>query len=774
MIIKSIVLFGVLGCLVFLLSARIGSLPSQGAFLNPLTGFWCNAEPVKPAISDSRRVRGIMNDVVVRYDEDLIPHIFGGDDHDLYFAQGYATAKARLWQMDWLMHIAAGRLSEIVRDGERHDIFYRRIGIKRAAERSLEAALADPSTRTMLEAYSDGVNAFIGQLSPKDYPIEFKLMNYKPEKWQPLYSLLILKMMGETMSGGEPQFAMTNALIKFGKDTTEDLYGPASAIRKETVLGSNNWALDGRRTANGFPLLANDPHLGITLPSIWYQVQLTSPAENVEGVSIPGIPCVIIGFNQQIAWGQTNAAIDVVDWIHLTFKGHLNDEYWDGTGWRKTERVVETYKLKDSRVISDTIIYTDFGPVVYDGGRHQVGSFSRQLHEEEGFAMRWTLHQPSNDLKGFYLLNRAQNYDDYRMALTNICCPTQNFAFADKQGDIALTTAGAIPIRMSRQHQFVLECDSARREWTGFIAGSRLPSLKNPVSGLLYSANEPIGEASGPYIIDGHFANPARSVRINERLGYMTHATVDSMRLLQNDAYSEIAKVVLPVLLRRLDANACASHANIVKMLQEWDLRFHASSAAAVVFQEWWHQLYSALWEDDIDGVSVRIPWPDESKTISILVSDTNSHWIDNIRTTQRETMQSLVNTSFLKTIAVLQQRFGSQPDKWNWDNARNTVIRHLGGMDAFSSIIRNSDGAPNTINALSDNSGPSWRMVVELGPSIVGYGILPGGESGNPGSYYYDDNLPLWEEGKLKPLLFMHNESEHRENILMTLTLKK
>ena len=352
--------------LTWALNTKHGDVPPFGKLLSPYRGFWRNAEaasdfPAQQALA----LPGLQAPVTVRYDDHRVPHIFAQNDHDLYYAQGYLTARDRLWQMDFIAHVAAGRLAEIVGPARLEtDRFFRRMGLKYGAEKSLAVAMADPTISTVLTAYADGANAYIGGLTPATYPFEYKLLDYAPEPWKPLNSALILKYMAFDLSGRSDDLRMSNALGKYGPAVMRDLF-PDYPVREDPIvpvgtpldfdplpvppvpesfsadysgltpqnepdkdLGSNNFAVSGAKSASGYPLLANDPHLQFNLPSIWYQVQLAAPGANTYGVSIPGAPFIIIGFNEQVAWGVTNVAADVLDWYQLKFKDNTQREYW--------------------------------------------------------------------------------------------------------------------------------------------------------------------------------------------------------------------------------------------------------------------------------------------------------------------------------------------------------------------------------------------------------------------------------------------------------------
>lgn len=807
-LIKSSLAVLLLIAFIWALDSRLGSTPPLGKLLSPTTGLWKNAESGIATGNQSVSVKGIKSGVSVKYDKNYVAHVFADNDYDLYFAQGYVTAKDRLYQMDRQVRTASGTMAEVMGEPElHHDMFYRRIGIAYAAERSIGYVMQDPQTKTMLEAYTDGVNAYIDQLSPADYPVEFKIYNYAPQRWKPVNSLLILKLMSEELTGGESEFDMTNALGRFGIDTLRDLFSqtlageepvvpkntqwqftqvpvpnsskdPAQlqrrliALKDRDGIGSNNWAVDGRSTASGYPMLANDPHLKLTLPTVWYQVQLQQPGMNVYGVSLPGIPGITIGFNDHVAWGQTNSALDVVDWYRIKFKDRSAGEYWYNDKWTSTNKSIQEYKVRNGRTAYDTIVYTHHGPVVYDGLTHILYGHHYGLSPAEGFAMRWAMHDVSNDLKTTYLLNRAKNYEDYRQALSYLSCPAQNFVFASSDKNIAIDCNGKIPLRYKSQGTFVLDGSDPADDWHGWIPMDQLPSVKNPERGFVSSANQPITDSTYPYPIQGWFASYSRAKHINDKLRTMKAANIDSFRLMQADAYSEIAARTLPEMLKYLDRSKFKDDAEIIDEISKWDYTFHKHSRAPLIFSEWQHQFYDSVWMDNMNAENIAVPWPNVDRT-ALLFNDVNAYWIDNIRTPQKETIGDLINSSFAGTLKTLKEKYGSFGGNWAWTRVMGYELRHMGRIPSFG-LRYEADGGPNTINALVGGHGPSWRMVVELGPQVKGYGALPGGQSGNPGSFYYDNLFPAWSNGKLNELVFLKSKDDNNDQIKSVLTFKK
>src|SRR5678815_2746860 len=421
--------------LIFLLNKKWGSIPPLGKFLSPQHGFWQNAEATNADFNADLKFPNLKGKVNVYFDERLVPHVFADNNEDLYFVQGYLHAKFRLFQMELQTMYAAGRLSEIFGNNPaiiRVDRETRRSGMVYGAQNALKEFEADPLSKATCDAYTAGVNAYIENLTEAQLPLEYKLLGWKPEKWTNLKIALFLKQMSRTLAGQADDLELTNekGVIPFSEfkilypqvpdslipivpaGTAFDAPGivpikPPSADslyfgKKDTVAlgeiikqdpnnGSNNWAVAGSRTKSGVPILCNDPHLDLTFPSIWYEMQLNSPDVNVYGASFPGSPNVIIGFNDQVAWGVTNSQRDVKDFYVIRFKDDSKKQYWFNNQWLATQIQIDTLRVRGAKDIYDTIAYTMFGPVMFDK------SFPDTLAKDKAIACRWAAHDPSND-----------------------------------------------------------------------------------------------------------------------------------------------------------------------------------------------------------------------------------------------------------------------------------------------------------------------------------------------------------------------------------------
>ena len=793
--------------LIWALQTKFGSLPPVGKFLNPCNGFWQNADSKHVLTVEKLKITGLQQPVSVKYDEHMIPHIFAKNDHDLYLTQGYVTARDRLWQMDIQTRSASGRLAEIV--GEKAlplDSYHRRMGMVYGAENTLRGMMKDPQMVIVINAYTEGINSYIHDLVPRNYPIEFKLLDYAPEEWKPINCAFLLKLMSETLAGGSNQFAMTNTLQHFGPQVMNDLFpdqyfhedpvipvltkwsfkplptpkpsvsylaqqNNIKPVEKGDGIGSNNWVIAGSKTTSGYPILANDPHLNLTFPSIWYQAQLVAPGINVNGVSLPGAPGIVIGYNNKISWGVTNVDADVLDWYEIKFKDASKNEYWYNHKWNKTTRRIEVINIRGKKPFIDTVIYTHHGPVVYETASKKPAKSFQNI--PVGDALRWIAHDESNDLKTFYLLNRGKNYNDYRKALSYYTAPAQNFIFAGNDKDIALTPNGKYPLKFKDQGKFILDGSDPADDWQGFIPADQNPTAKNPVQGFLSSANQSSVGPTYPYYINWQQGTYERGKRINTRLAAMNNANIDSMRILQTDNYSIFADDALGTMIKYLDVTKFDNNElKVINILKKWNKRFDANEIGASIFSNWWDNFYEMTWTDEFGKPNTKYRWPSRDRTEQLLITDPKSKWFDDKRTAEVETVTDMLNKSFAKTVIQLYKKNGQPGEKWQWGNVKQTYINHLANIPGLGTGQFKTGGTSGVVNALIDGHGPSWRMVVQMGPVVKGYGIFPGGQSGNPGSYFYDDMLNNWKVGKLNELLFLQTDTEQSNRIRSILTL--
>lgn len=778
-------------------------LPVLGNFLNPFSGFWQNAEPARPFEGEDleRALPGLQGPVEVVWDDMLVPHIFAQSFNDAVMVQGYVTARHRLFQMDLLSRQTAGRLSEVI--GPRTleiDRLTRRRGIPWAAEKDWQSWKQSPRTAQMLEAYAAGVNAYIGQLTAASLPVEYKILNFKPEAWSPLKTALIVENMIDALNGRDEDLAATNSLALFGRDTFDYLYPrwnlnqvpivpdtgqwadiapigapqPAPALRRsggstppgrslpasdDDLNGSNNWAVAGSRTRSGHPMLCNDPHLPLRLPHIWYIQQIQTPGANCYGAVVPGVPGIAIGFNDDIAWGFTNVSQEVADWYQIRWTDDRHTAYLVDGQPRQAELRVEEIRVKGQPTVYDTVRYTSWGPVVYDDP-------SEPLHD---CAYRYTTHDAPTpeSLYEFLNISAAKNYEDYRKAIPGVDCLSQNIAFASRNGAIAITVQGRFPARRFEQGRFVQDGSASANAWSGYIPEEQLPTLRNPSRGFVFSANQHSTPLTYPYYYLGNF-DQSRARRIYERLNGMRNITVDSMKSLQLDNFSRRAADALPALLLRLDrAKLDDRDKALLATLEKWDYRYEADATAPSLYEMWYDSAYAHTW-DEMEALrqqKTAVLMPESWRFVEILRADSASIFFDRPNTPARETASDIVTQSFLEMAEAAEKL---PPEDMIWSKRKGFILSHLvPAFTAFSRTDLRVGGSRNSPNAISANHGPSWRMIVELGTPVQALGVYPGGQSGNPGSRFYDNFVDAWAKGEYYELLFLPSAGENNARIL-------
>lgn len=801
--IKAIISIFFLIGITILLNNKMGNIPPLATFLDPFHGF---LSLVNSDIHNKNILNfdEIQNEVKLIIDENHVPHIFAKNDYDLCFTQGYITAFDRLWQMEFQTMAAGGRISEII--GPKalpFDQYQRRIGMVYSAEKGLIETMKHKNVYSGIEAYADGVNAYINSLNWDQYPIEYKILDYKPEKWTPLKTLLFLKTMAFSLSGRSSDLDFNKLWDKIGMEDLNDLYPEFPnyldpIIPKETPftkpiksiqfpdslyranpyqdkvlvqpdarIGSNNWAVDGSKTKSGFPLLSNDPHLGLTLPNIWYQIHLNTPEFNVYGASLPGGPCVISGFNDYIAWGETNGGDDVWDWYDIVFKSNKMNQYFYDNEWLTTEKKIEEIKIRGEKSFIDTVIYTHFGPVVWahEGQTKRMHNERNQSGEmlSVGRALRWLAHDSSAESKTFYELNKAKNYQDYVDALQYFTCPVQNFVYADIDGNIAIWHAGNTPQKWKNQGRFVMDGTNPQYNWNDAIPHNEKAHIKNPKRGFVSSANQHITDENYPYYLGPWFVESFRGERINQHLTSLKDATFDDFIEIQTDNKNLMAERVLPVFLSVLNDTLLKPHfIQPVAELIKWNYFFDADKIAPTIYNEWIDQFENLVWEDELGKSYDEILWPDYARLEQLITKEQNSKWIDNINTNKKELFSDLVYKSFENTINLLTQEVGQLSELWFWGNYRGTDILHLAKIPGFGVENLSTGGGKLIPNATRKHFGPSWRYIVEMSSPPKAKGIIPGGQSGYPGSKYYDNMLEGWRVGELRDI----NSSSNPEDI--------
>ncbi|CAN5799672.1 penicillin acylase family protein [soil metagenome] len=804
----------VLAGALFVGARRIAPAPALGPFLDPAHGLWSLARSAELPRRAKGSIINLRGDVKVVYDDRNVPHIFASTEEDAYRALGYVVARDRLFQMYVQTLAATGRLSELA--GKRAlplDREARGLGLPRSAERKMAAAGDTSAFMKFAMAYADGVNAYVAQMSPSEMPLEFRLIGKTPPKWTPIDSYHLLNRMGYTLAYLAVETERAAASTRIGAHAAEALFpdntpiqepiqpngqhaprfdfhplpGPgapdtsaasllaatnaflpssqlarADAENEPSTFASNNWAVSPSRSATHHALLAGDPHLDLSLPSIWYEAHLVVPGKlDVYGVTIPGAPTIVIGFNRDVAWTFTNTGADVVDYYAEKVDNDVLPTKYQVDGvWRNLETRFEDYRGPLGTVIQrDTLFFTHRGPMRRVGGMW--------------VSMRWTVLESANELTAFYGVAHARSAREVEDVMAKwYMAPAQNMLAADRDGHIAIQSTGRFPIRSGDGQGVGLRDGSlSASDWRGALPQAEYPQGYDPAQGYLASANQ---QPIDPRVAKGWWGgsyDPWRAMRINALLRNDSSVTTDAMRRFQTDPGSARADVFVPAFLEA--AQRVLQHgshnvnlevlATARQLLSQWDRRYTKDNTRAVLFEEAMRSLVNHTWDElaTDPGNNRRVATP-SAAVLAELLSDSTSVWWDDRSTPQVEHRDEILATSLAAAYLTVRARYGdSGGDRWRWDKIRFANINHLLRLPALSALNLPVQGGTSTLAPSSGtgNHGPSWRMVVELGPEVQAWATYPGGQSGNPASARYKDRIPMWTRGELEPIHFPRDE---------------
>lgn len=806
MTLRSVAVFGaaaLLGGAMYVGRVGAGPLPPLGKLLDPVHGAWGAATYADHPDSAAAQIPSLGAGVDVRYDTRGVPHIFAASEEDAMRALGFVVARDRLFQMELQARAGAGTLSELVGDAAvPADSEPRHLGMPRGAEQKLAALAPGSKGLRLLEAYAEGVNAYIDQSSPAEWPVEYKLLGKRPTRWTPLHSLNLYARMGHTLAylNGERDRLAARALVgeaaalalfpvhtpvqepiqPNGGDAprTDPLVipppgatdsaalallpllprGPGNGDDAEVsrLFASNNWAVSPARSKSGHALLAGDPHLGLTLPSIWYEAHIVVPGElDVYGVTIPGSPGIVIGFTRDVAWSLTNTGADVLDYYRETVDDQAHPtKYLLDEQWKELERREEVYRGKRGEVLRrDTVRYTHRGPL--------------QRMNNEWVSMRWTVNEPSDLASAFSNAARATRATEFLDAFArDYFAPAQNTIVADRAGNIAIRSTGHYPLRPAGGDGLeIRDGSTSASDWTGYWPLAQYPQAVNPAQGYLASANqEPIDAQHAPAYLgyDSAF-EPWRALQINRLLRQNASVSLDDMRRYQTDPGSVRADWFVTYLRNAAGAarsrgNDGASLAAADSILGAWDRRYTVGNTGAILFETALGQAIRRTWDELVPpGDSVRAATPSSAVFLSLIGDSASAWWDDRATAGVVEDRDAILAGALAAAYDTLVARHGP-PSKggWAWGKAATARVNHLLGLKGFSALDLAVQGGRGTLNPSVQNGGfgASWRMVVELGPKIRAMGTYPGGQSGNPASPRYGDRLRFWRDGDLELLI--------------------
>ena len=794
----------------------IGPVPALGPFLNPATGVWSVARAAVLPRDFSGVIPGLGDEVEVVYDRRGVPHISAASIEDATRALGYVVARDRLFQLELQARAPEGTLTELLGPAVLQlDRRQRSIGLGWGAEKDAAANATRSDSERLVLAYAEGVNAWIDGMGAGDLPFEYHLLGATPRRWEPIYSSLIGKRMGYTLAYETQDLWRLTAEAKVGKAAVDWLFpvnapivepiqpngadrprfdfatpppaaettavaaslselvagldatlaqlpspqgaGEGLARRPETGIGSNNWAVAPSRSATDHALLSGDPHLDLTLPSIWYEVHLLVPGElDVQGVTIPGLPSVIIGFNRDLAWSFTNTGADVLDFYRETFDDDAAPTQYRLDGeWKPLQRRFESYYDPAGELLAiDTVYYTHRGPVLRDG--------------DVRLSMRWTVLEEPLAADVFVDAARASTVDEWLNAMARYNAPAQNGIVADRQGNIAIRSTGLYPIRPDDgDGRTIRDGSTSASDWLGYWPLSSYPFAKNPRQGFLASANQqPVDSRAAGRYLGANWPSPWRALRINRLLRADSQVTVDAMRRYHTDPVNEKTEIFLPAFLRAARNDSSLDEAR--RLLEEWDRRYTKENHRAILFELAFQELTDRTWDELIvSGSNNRVRTPREAILAALLDFPTSSWWDDRRTSDVVETRDDILVASLRGALRRAKRSYGDPNDGgWRWSEVRHTNVYHLLQLRALSALDLEVQGGDGNLNPSSGGGreGASWRMVVELGPEVRAWATYPGGQSGNPASPWYTDRIEQWARGELDEVLFPTEPSDLAE----------
>jgi penicillin amidase len=740
---------------------------------------------------------GVTDEVLVYRDAYGIPHVYAKNENDLYRAVGYCMAQDRLWQMDLLRRACTGRLSEIF--GEElveTDLLMRSLRMPEKSRMILKN-IEDPMIRACV-AFTDGVNQYIESHIDR-LPPEFIILRYKPEKWLPEHSVNLVGYMGwDLRLSWHEEVVLDKIRRLFGEDKTKELV-PDMTLQKTVVYpgfeaavehfdmqstllagshhlrklglvvfdGSNNWAVSGKKSVNGKPILANDMHLGLNSPGIWYQMhQAVEGVMNVTGVVLPGQPFVVAGHNDRIAWGFTNVMVDNVDFYLEKINPENPRQYELNGDWKEMEVRTEEIKISGDQTLQEELRFTHRGPII------------SRFHDAENSAisLRWIGNDYSNELRSIYLVNRANNWDDFKNAMSTFISVSQNTVYADVDGNIGLYCCAGVPIRTGGDSNTILPGWTDDYDWQGIVPFDELPHSFNPERGYESSANNRTTGDDYPYYISHWFFPPTRIDRIREMLEEKELLSVADFKRIHADQKSKLVEGTKPIIITELEKseNWSVFEKQILDAFSSWDGILSKSSPEASVFEKFLYlfsenllldEMGDELYDDFLDSSLLR------EYAIQNVIMAGDSLWSDDMNTLEKkETFADMVQKSFKDTVTSLQKNLARNPNKWQWGKIHQLTLGHpLGSVKILDWLFRFNSGpyevggSSHTVcpfsYPLNEPFGVTWgashRHIFPLANWDESLTVIPTGVSGIPASAHYCDQTQLYVENEYPPDYF-------------------
>ena len=782
------------------------AIPALGAAAVPVLVGWL-ARRSLPQVSGQISLAGLNESVEIFRDRWGVPHIYARDRHDAFFAQGFVHAQDRLWQMELQRRAATGRLSEIFGDRTLNiDRVFRRLGFHRSAQRELDQP-ASKTTMGLLVSYCEGVNAAIRQMDA--LPPEFLLLRHEPEPWtlidslswgrlqawrissnwdsEVLRYLLATRLDAGALAQVEPQYQAghpltTPAGAASGHAATGIELKLADLLPFAGGGGSNAWAVAGWRAESGKPILASDPHLGPQMPGVWYEVHLEAPELSVAGASLPGLPGILIGHNERIAWGITASFVDVQDLYAERIDPDNPALYRSGESWREGQVVSEAIGVKgEAEPWIEEFLVTHHGPI--------VGPLLGL--ENPPLALSSTICQTNNSLEGILEFIHARNWGEFRSALAKIEAPTLNFIYADRDGNIGYQLAGKVPIRGRGDGLLPAPGWDPQYDWKGFIPFERMPTYQNPETGFVVSANNKIVDDDYPFLLSHEWVAGYRAQRISDLLGEAEGLNFEAARAVQLDNYSIPARELAELLESLLDGAAVESAT--WDLMRKWDCQVTADSAGAVanaaLRRELIREIYGPKLGDYLkyylgDRVHEVAGAPSVQSRLTGAILDIlrrpAGDWFED----GADSWVPFLLRALERSDRFLQDRLGSDHNSWEWGSLHRVSLNHTLGASRLLGPIFNrgpfpmggdfdtvSQAPPNFENDFDASIWvPSYRRLIDLSNFDQGGSVQATGQSGHPLSPHYFDQGKLWLQGDYHPTPFSRMAVMTQAKELLTL----
>ena len=799
---RSMMLFGATAALaaafVFVAHRGAGPIPPLGDLLDPADGLYRTARSTAAPSPDALPIDALNEPVTVVRDHRHVPHIFAENDRDAIITLGYVTAQDRLFQMDFIPRVASGRLAEAFGQGSvSTDQFLRQTGMDWGARRNLQAIREESGIEwDVVQWYVAGVNAYLDKLDPADWPFEFRLLGYAPDRYTPLQVMRVLQYMTYDLTYGSDDADYALLRKELGDEAFEQLYprhhdlyvpiippeqqivpggsasrrspslGSSSSARSGEVTtaaraawaerrakqrtlsgtaaegyrpgkGSNNWAVNSDRSTTGDPILAGDMHLSLSLPAIWYEAHLVTPTMNTYGVTVPGAPLPVEAFNDHIGWAFTNTGADQIDHLALEVDAARTQYRYEG-GWRDLERVPDTIQVKDSAPVVDTLYYAHHGPV----------TFGSRAHDGGAVASRWVAHRRSRTLRALWEMNHAHDLASFEGALRYWDTPMQNILYGGTDGHIAIRSTGHLPVRRAGHGAGLLDGSTDRFDWVGRVPFDSLPYARDPAQGFLSSSNQRPTGPNYPYYLKWDWSDSYRSLRLDELLRDKASHSVDDLKQYQADVRAVQPDLFVPLLEAVGELSPRAD--TLRQMLTQWNGETTTDRPEPLVMDVFLNRLRALAWDEPVFR---NLPAPEDVQLVGLLRDNPTSIWLDITATDQREGGDDLLGRALQATVDTLSARHQWSPTAWTWGDHHSVLFRHLTQNRQLEPLWRGPYPYPGFEATVSPARGrtathsASWRVVVDFSTAPpTGYGVYPGGQSGNPfDPSLYDGHLDTY-----------------------------